>query len=82
MLAIGQLRGLVREQLNATAVLNWATIRGLADLADAARRMAADAAKELDDAQRPRRGESLTARAERVNRDLDERERRCLASEG
>jgi uncharacterized protein YdaU (DUF1376 family) len=72
--AIGQLRQLTADGLDANAVLTWATTRGLADLADAARRMAADAAKEANDANRPRPGESHSARSERINRDLDERD--------
>lgn len=76
-LAVSQLDALIAEGIDPTPVLTWATVRGLADLADAARRMAADAAKETEHANRPRPGESRTAHAERINRELDERERRA-----
>ncbi|MFC3549567.1 DUF1376 domain-containing protein [Lysobacter cavernae] len=50
MLALGQLRTIANNGHNPNEVLIWATARGLADLADAARRMVADAAKETPNA--------------------------------
>jgi uncharacterized protein YdaU (DUF1376 family) len=70
MLALGQLRAIAANGGDPETVLTWATSRGLADLADAARRMAADAAKELEDGQRRRSGESL---ADASRRQSDER---------
>lgn len=74
MLALGQLRTAAANGANPTEVLTWATVRGLADLADAARRMAADAAKEQTDATRRRPGESLADHSARLHRGLDERD--------
>lgn len=45
MLAIGQLRQVIRAGADPNALLRWALARGLADLADAGRRMAADAGR-------------------------------------
>jgi hypothetical protein len=44
--ALGDLRIVASRGHDPTAVLNWATTRGLADLVDAAERIAADATKE------------------------------------
>jgi hypothetical protein len=63
--ALGDLRIVASRGHDPTAVLNWATTRGLADLVDAAERIAADATKE------PTRGtaeprESLADRNARI----------------
>jgi len=57
MTAQGQLRALAAEGVDTDAVLQWATLRGLSDLADCHRRMQADAAKARADDRQP--GESL-----------------------
>jgi len=57
MTARGQLRALATQGADTTAVLRWATLRGLSDLADCHRRMQADAAKARADDRIP--GESL-----------------------
>lgn len=67
VLAVGQLRAAIAEGHDPNAVLRWATTRSLADLLDAARRMASDEerAGAEDDRQRP--GESLADYSARLN---------------
>lgn len=76
--ATGHCRALIEQGVDVDAVLIWATTRNLADLLDAARRMAADAEKEHADAQRRRPGEGPADAARRNivanGSHLDERE--------
>lgn len=64
--AKGQLRAIAKDGGNPEAVLEWALTRGLSDLTDCARRMAADAAKESENAERRRSGESLADASRRI----------------
>lgn len=57
MTAQGQLRALAAAGADTAAVLRWATLRGLSDLADCHRRMQVDAAKARAEDRQP--GESL-----------------------
>lgn len=81
MLAFAQLRELRAAGADPNGVLTWATSRGLSDLADAARRMAADAAKETEHAtdfkHTAGRRESDSERSARVNAEIDAHERRA-----
>ncbi len=67
-LAFGQIRSLQVQGTDVDAVLIWATTRNLADLLDAARRMAGDAQREQSDAERRQPGEGCADAALRVIR--------------